>query len=280
MIVVRTVRDMQRRADDWRKSGKTIGLVPTMGFLHDGHIALMREARDKADVVVASIFVNPTQFGPGEDLAKYPRDFEGDEAKCRTVGVDAIYYPSAEEMYPEGYQTYINVKELSQWLCGAARPTHFQGVATVCAKLFNAVKPHVAVFGMKDYQQLQVIRRMVKDLDMDMKIVGMPTVREPDGLAMSSRNKYLTNDERKRATALYKSLKAVSASHSKGENDPEKLIGIVKEGLKEAEPCEIDYIELRDAETLKPAQKITDNPAVMALAVKLGAARLIDNIVI
>jgi len=277
MIIVRTVAEMQHRADDWRKAGKTIAFVPTMGYLHEGHLSLMREGRSRCDIVVTSIFVNPTQFGPNEDLDKYPRDFEGDEAKCRSEGVDAIYYPSAKEMYPEGYQTYVTVEEVGKGLCGATRPTHFRGVATVCAKLFNAVKPHVAIFGQKDYQQYQLIRRMVKDLDMDLEIVGMPTFREADGLAMSSRNKYLSPEERKRAPALYHSLKEASRAYIAGEKDPRKLETMVRKELKTAEPCEIDYVEARDAERMTPISKIK-RPAVIAIAVKIGATRLIDNI--
>jgi pantoate--beta-alanine ligase len=280
VIIVRKVKEMQRRASDWRKAGKTISFVPTMGFLHEGHISLMRGGRERADVLVVSIFVNPTQFAPNEDLDRYPCDFEGDEKKCRTNGVDAIYYPPVEEMYPIGYQTYVNVKEVSQGLCGASRPTHFQGVATVCLKLFNAVKPHYAIFGQKDYQQLQVIRRMVKDLDMDMEIIGMPTVREPDGLAMSSRNKYLSREERERAIALSASLRTAKNTFKKGERDPDEIAGIVKKALKKAEPCEIDYVEVRDAEDLTPVKRIGKGPVVVALAVKIGATRLIDNMVL
>lgn len=279
MITVRTVREMQQRADDWRREGKTIAFVPTMGFLHDGHVGLMMEGRERGDVLVVSIFVNPTQFAANEDLDKYPRDFEGDEKKCRTAGVDAIYYPSAAEMYPDGYETYVNVKEVSQGLCGASRPTHFQGVATVCAKLFNAVKPHIAIFGQKDYQQLMVIQRLVKDLDIDLQIIGMPTVREKDGLAMSSRNKYLNKEERARAPAIYRALKAAHAGFEKGEKNPKALDGIIREALKQAEPCDIDYIEIRDADSLKPIEKI-QRPAVAAVAVKIGATRLIDNILL
>lgn len=277
MIIVRTVREMQMRADDWRREGKTIAFVPTMGFLHDGHISLMTEGRARADALVVSIFVNPTQFAPGEDLDKYPRDFEGDELKCRTAGADAIYYPSAGEMYPEGYQTYVNVQEVSRGLCGASRPTHFRGVATICTKLFNAIKPHVAIFGQKDYQQLLVIQHLVKDLDMDLQVIGMPTVREKDGLAMSSRNKYLNEGERKRAAAIYRSLKAARAAVEKGELNPRAIEGVIRGGLKEAEPCEIDYIEVRDADDLSPIEQIR-RPAVAAVAVKIGATRLIDNI--
>jgi len=280
MIIIRKVKEMRRRASDWRKEGKTIAFVPTMGFLHEGHISLMREGRERADVLVVSIFVNPAQFAPNEDLDRYPRDFEGDEKKCRTNGVDAIYCPSVEEMYPAGYQTFVNVREISQGLCGASRPTHFQGVATICAKLFIAVKPHYAIFGEKDYQQLQVIRRMVKDLDMDLEIIGMPTVRESDGLAMSSRNKYLNPDERRRAPALYQSLKAAKATFKKGERDPNKIVGIVKKALKKAEPCEIDYVEVRDALDLTPIERIGNKPAVVALAVKIGATGLIDSLVL
>ena len=279
MIIVKSIDDMQRRADDWRADGKTIALVPTMGFLHEGHLSLMREGRSRGDVLVTSIFVNPTQFGPNEDLDKYPRDFEGDEAKCRTVGVDAIYYPSAEEMYPEGYQTYVQVEEVSKGLCGKDRPTHFRGVATVCAKLFNAVKPHMAVFGQKDYQQWQLIRRMVEDLDMDIDIVGMPTVREGDGLAMSSRNKYLSQEERARAKTLFASLIAAKKLLEYGERDPRRVEDVVKQKLEDAQPCKVDYVEVRNAETLATIDKI-EKPVVLAIAVKIGKTRLIDNMVL
>lgn len=279
MIIVKTVKDMQNRADDWRKEGKTIAFVPTMGFLHEGHVSLMREGRSRCDVLVTSIFVNPTQFAPNEDLDKYPRDFEGDEIKCRSAGCDAIYYPSADEMYPDGYQTYITVEKVSEGLCGKSRPAHFRGVATVCSKLFNAVKPHAAIFGRKDFQQLQVIRRMVKDLDMDIEIVGIPTVREDDGLAMSSRNKYLKPDERKRATALFGSLIAAKKDVEYGERDPKRIADVVRIKLTDADPCEVDYIEVRDAETLAEIEKINKH-IVVAIAVKIGATRLIDNIVI
>ncbi len=277
MIIVKSVSDMQKRAEDWRKEGKTVALVPTMGFLHEGHLSLMREGRSRADILVTSIFVNPTQFGPNEDLDQYPRDFEGDEAKCRTEGVDAIYYPPIEEMYPEGYQTYVIVEEVSQGLCGAGRPVHFRGVATVCAKLFNAVRPHMAIFGEKDYQQLLVVRRMVADLDMDIEILGMPTVREDDGLAMSSRNKYLSAEERSRAKVLYASLIAARKALEYGERDPRRVEAVVTEKLKDAEPCEVEYAEVRDAETLAKIDKI-ERPAVVAIAVKFGQTRLIDNI--
>ncbi len=279
MIIVRTIADMQRRSDDWRASGKTIGLAPTMGYLHEGHLSLMREARSDCDVVVVSNFVNPAQFGPGEDLDTYPRDFEGDEAKCRTEGVDAVFYPPAEEMYPEGYSTYVEVGGLSEILCGVSRPDHFRGVATICAKLFNCAKPHRAYFGEKDYQQLVIIKKMVADLNMDLEVVGLPTVRESDGLAMSSRNEYLSPEERKRAVALFGSLVAAKKSIEQGERDPRRIEEIVREKLKDAEPCEVDYVEIRDADTLGGIGSI-DRPAVVAMAVKIGAARLIDNMVL
>ena len=278
MIVVKSIGEMRKRADDWRGRGKTIAFVPTMGFLHEGHLSLMREGRSRCDVLVTSIFVNPTQFGPNEDLDKYPRDFEGDEAKCRTEGVDAIYYPSVDEMYPEGYQTYVTVERISLGLCGGDRPVHFRGVATVCTKLFNAVKPHVTVFGQKDYQQWQLIRRMAADMDMGIEVVGMPTVRESDGLAMSSRNKYLSPDERKRAASIFASLVAAKKDVEYGERDPRRIEAVVRAKLADAEPCEIDYVEMRDADTLAEIDKI-ERPAVMAVAVKIGTTRLIDNMV-
>jgi len=279
VIIVKTIKDMQRRADDWRGEGKTIGLVPTMGYLHEGHLSLIREARSDCDVVVVSIFVNPTQFGPNEDLDSYPRDFEGDEAKCRAEGADAVFYPPVEEMYPEGYGTYVNVEGLGEILCGASRPTHFRGVATVCAKLFNCAKPHRAYFGEKDYQQLMVIKKMAADLNLDLEIIGLPTVRESDGLAMSSRNKYLTPEERRRAVALFSSLVTAKKSLEYGETDPRKIEKIVREKLKDAEPCEVDYVEVRDARTLADIDRI-DGPVVVATAVKIGSARLIDNMVL
>jgi len=206
MEVIETVQEMQQRSEALRSAGQTISLVPTMGFLHEGHLELMRVGKKHSDKLIISIFVNPVQFGPGEDLDQYPRDKEGDLKKARDVGVDIVFMPSTTEIYQEGYQTKVQVEELPQHLCGLSRPGHFDGVTTVVAKLFNIIRPHIAVFGQKDYQQLTVISRMVMDLDMNIKILGVPTVREPDGLAMSSRNNYLRSEERKSALSLKKSM--------------------------------------------------------------------------
>ena len=274
--VVRDKQAMRRMSRKWRMQGLKVGFVPTMGYLHEGHMALVRKARGLCDRLVVSIFVNPTQFGPSEDLDRYPRDLNRDLDLCASEGVDAVYHPSAEEMYPDGYQTYVQVEELSKPLCGASRPTHFRGVATVCTKLFNVVEPDLAVFGEKDFQQLQVIRRMVKDLDMAVEIVGHPIVREHDGLAMSSRNVYLSKEERSQALCLSKALAAAADLFESGERDAGKLVGAAKEEIAAAPLARIDYVELRDAETLELVSQV-ERPAVLALAVFFGKTRLIDN---
>jgi pantoate--beta-alanine ligase len=277
--IIRIPREMRARAEAWRLAGRRIAFVPTMGYLHAGHVKLLEEGRTRGDVLVLSIFVNPTQFGPKEDLARYPRDLDGDLAKAAGAGTDAVYFPEATDMYPPGYQTYVEVVDLAQGLCGERRPGHFRGVATVVAKLFAAVKPHVAVFGEKDYQQLQVVRRMVRDLDLDVEIVGIPTVREPDGLAMSSRNAYLSPDERGRAVCLHRALEAVRAAAAAGERDVTALCARATGIIDAGGPNRIDYVEIRDAETLQPVARL-ERPGVMALAVFFGATRLIDNVVI
>jgi pantoate--beta-alanine ligase len=276
--IIRTPEAMRARADEWRRAGKRIAFVPTMGYLHRGHVKLLEEGRTRGDVLVLSIFVNPTQFGPKEDLARYPRDFDGDLAKAAGAGTDVVYFPDAEAMYPPGYQTYVQVTELEQGLCGDRRPGHFRGVATVVAKLFTAVKPHVAVFGEKDYQQLQVIRRMTLDLDLGIEIVGIPTVREADGLAMSSRNTYLSPDERARAVCLHRALGAVREAAARGERDVAALCRLATGIIDAGGPNRVDYVEIRDATSLKAIARL-EGPAVMALAVFFGATRLIDNAV-
>jgi pantoate--beta-alanine ligase len=223
MEVIETIVAIQKECEELRLSGKTIALVPTMGFFHEGHQELMRVGRRLADILAISIFVNPIQFGPSEDFQAYPRDMEGDLASARDVGVDLVFAPSVEEMYPDGYQTNIAVERVTKHLCGLSRPGHFDGVTTVVAKLFHIVKPHLAIFGEKDYQQLTVVKRMVKDLDMDIRIIGVPTVREPDGLAMSSRNKYLNPDERESALCLKKSLDLASEMFSQGKKDAQEM---------------------------------------------------------
>ncbi|HDL90152.1 MAG TPA: pantoate--beta-alanine ligase [Thermodesulforhabdus norvegica] len=279
MDVVATVKDMQARADQWRRDGKKIAFVPTMGYLHDGHLALMKMARRHGDILVISIFVNPTQFGPQEDFERYPRDLPRDLKLAESVGVDVVFTPSAEEMYPQNYQTYVEVTEVSRPLCGARRPGHFRGVTTVVAKLFNIVKPHVAVFGEKDYQQLVVIRRMVQDLNMDVEVLGHPTVREKDGLAMSSRNVYLSSDERKVALRLYQSLMKAQELVSNGITSAAEVLQEVRSILAPDDRLVIDYAEIRDPETLEELDEI-NGPALLALAAFVGKARLIDNIVL
>jgi len=274
--IIDTVAAMQRRAVEWRAAGQRIGLVPTMGYLHEGHLALVRGAREACDRLVVSIFVNPTQFSPTEDLSSYPRDLERDLDLCASEGVDVVYSPSADEMYPEGAQTFVTVTEVSGPLCGVSRPTHFRGVATVCAKLFHAVMPHVAVFGEKDFQQLQVIRTMVRDLDFDLEIVGRPTVREPDGLAMSSRNVYLDEEQREQALCLSRALDAAERIAAAGERDVGAIVAGARAEIEAADLARIDYVELRDAETLQDIAAL-ERPGVLALAVFFGKTRLIDN---
>lgn len=276
MIVIEHAKEMQRYADALRQQGKRIAFVPTMGFLHRGHLSLMEEGKKRGDCLVTSIYVNPTQFGPKEDLAKYPRDFDMDYKLCQGVGVDVIFFPSNVEMYPEHYQTYVDLEGVTQNLCGLSRPGHFRGVATVCAKLFNLVKPHVAVFGKKDFQQLVVIKRMVADLNMDLEIVGLDTVREADGLAMSSRNTYLKAEERESALSLSRGLKMAQKMYAGGERDAAAIIGAVSRFIAGHPHATLDYVKICDTTTMKDVARL-DGESVMALAVRVGAARLIDN---
>ncbi len=277
MRVINSVNDMMNTAEKLRMEGKTIGFVPTMGALHEGHLSLVRMARKDNDIVVVSVFVNPTQFGPNEDFEKYPRDFEGDRKKLERENVDIAFYPSAEEMYPEGYRTYVEVEDITTRLCGAFRPGHFKGVTTVVTKLFNIVGPHRAYFGKKDYQQYKVIKRMVADLNMGVEIIPGEIVREADGLAMSSRNQYLSPEERKDALALFKALKLAEELIKKGERNPgvvrEKMIELIK---SHPHVTKIDYVEIVDPENFLPVVKIEDG-TLIALAVWVGSTRLIDN---
>jgi len=277
--IIHSAAEIQRRAEELRLSGKTIGFVPTMGFFHEGHIELMRAAKKHADVVIISIFVNPTQFGPAEDFDAYPRDLEGDLIKAEKAGVDMAFTPSVKEMYPEGAQTTVAVERVTRHLCGLSRPGHFNGVTTVVAKLFNLTKPHIAVFGQKDFQQLTVISRMVKDLNMDIQIVGLPTVRESDGLAMSSRNSYLSPEERKSALCLKKSLDLAAGLASRGE----KRAGMIRDKVRElilSHPfTEIDYVTLCHPATLEDVETLKGK-TLLALAVKVGKTRLIDNCIL
>jgi pantoate--beta-alanine ligase len=285
MDVVNTVLALQRRADAERAAGRRIALVPTMGALHAGHASLFKIARQRADRVWVSIFVNPTQFDDPRDLANYPRTLESDLAICRDSGVDCVFAPEAAEMYPAGAQTNVGVGALAAPLCGASRPGHFGGVATVVTKLLTAAKPHVAVFGEKDYQQLAVIRRLVRDLLLDVEIVGAPTVREPDGLALSSRNRHLDPEARRQATALVRALDAAESAVAAGEREAARLLALVRGELAAAPRAETDYAELRDPTTLAPAPAVLAGPALLALAVLMRPAegregktvRLIDN---
>jgi len=276
MKTIQSVSDMQQWACATREAGKKIAFVPTMGFLHEGHVALMREGKGRGDYLVVSIFVNPTQFGVGEDYEDYPRDLEGDTEKVLSAGGDIIFAPLVKEMYPSAYQTFVAVENVTQNLCGASRPSHFRGVTTVVAKLFNVVKPHVAIFGEKDYQQLVTIRQMTRDLNFDIEIIGMPTIREKDGLAMSSRNKYLKLEERKQALCLFNALNQVEKLFQEGEKNSKKLIDRAVEIIRFQPAATIDYVKVCHPETIEDLEWI-DDKALIALAVKIGKTRLIDN---
>lgn len=268
---------MQAWARERRAAGETVAFVPTMGYLHEGHLSLMRLARARADHLVVSIFVNPLQFAPNEDLATYPRDEEGDLAKCASVGADVVFFPTTASMYPPGSQTRVKPGPLAGPLCGRSRPTHFDGVVTVVLKLFNLVKPNLAVFGRKDFQQLQVIRRMVRDLDLDVEVVGGPIVREPDGLALSSRNAYLSADERIQALALSQSLALAEQRLAAGPATAEDIVALATAHIGAQSLGEIDYVELVDREELTPAAGPLHEPVLLAVAVRFGGTRLIDN---
>ncbi len=278
--VLKTVAEVRLLTDEVRQKGKTLALVPTMGFLHEGHLSLMREGARRADVVAVSIFVNPAQFGPREDLSRYPKDLEGDLARCEGAGVSVVFAPEPVEIYPPDYQTYVHVEVVSQGLCGEKRPGHFRGVATVVTKLLAMFRPHLALFGEKDYQQLQVIAALNRDLNLGATIVGMPTVREPDGLAMSSRNAYLSAEERPRATALSRGLKAAQALAKGGEADAAKLVAAIRAELAKAQVRE-DYVELRQAGTLLSLTHLERGvPARALVAGFVGTTRLIDNMAV
>ena len=285
MKIITTPAKMQVAAQALRREGKTIGFVPTMGFLHEGHLSLMRLAWERCDVLVASIFVNPTQFGPNEDLDAYPRDFERDEALCRETGVDLLFYPTPENMYLEGHSIWVDEDSLSGVLCGAARPGHFRGVCTVVTKLLNIVLPDFMVLGEKDAQQLRVLRRMVRDLNIPVDIVSGPTVREADGLAMSSRNMHLSPEERAEAICLFQGLEKAKSLFAAGECDTAVLKDAVREVIEKTSGT-VDYIEIVDDESLQNLQSLETRcagdakPFLIALAVKFSGARLIDNAVL
>ncbi|WP_347489878.1 pantoate--beta-alanine ligase [Desulfoscipio sp. XC116] len=279
MQVCHTIREIGEFVQNARAVEKTIGLVPTMGYFHAGHLSLMREAKKMCDVVVVSLYVNPLQFGPKEDLGEYPRDFERDCAMARSVGVGAIFAPGNAEMYPAGYNSFVEVAGITDKLCGLSRPGHFRGVTTVVAKLFNIVRPDQAFFGQKDAQQAIIIEKMVRDLNMGPEIVTLPIMREADGLAMSSRNVYLTEDQRRAAPVLYRSLCAFREAVAGGERDVAKLRRDIKEMILSAPGVQIDYVEILSVPGLEPPDTLTGK-CIAALAVRFGKTRLIDNMVV
>lgn len=276
MKIIETIAEMKRRRCELIGA---VGFVPTMGYLHEGHLELVRRAKAENDSAVASIFVNPTQFGPKEDYTAYPRDIPRDLAMLEKVGTDIIFMPSAGEMYPPRFSTWVDVEKVTERLEGASRPGHFRGVATVCAKLFNVVQPDTAYFGQKDAQQCVVIKKMVADLNMNLEIVIVPTVREPDGLAMSSRNTYLKPDERKAAVVLYQALNLAKQMWSQGEKNAEKIRQAMMAHIKKQPLATIDYVSIADAETLDEVTEVK-SPALVSLVVKIGRPRLLDNIIL
>ena len=279
MDICYTIKDVRERVNAWKREGLTVGFVPTMGYLHEGHKSLMEAARANNDKVVVSVFVNPMQFGPNEDLESYPRDFEKDCALCESVGVDLIFHPEPKEMYTDGFCSYVDMNGLTTELCGKSRPIHFRGVQTVVLKLFNIVKPDRAYFGQKDAQQLAVIKRMVKDLNVDTDIVGCPIIREADGLAKSSRNTYLNPDERKAALILSRSLKLGRELIENGETDSNAVIKAITDSINTEPLAKIDYVDVVDFDTITPVDRIGKS-VLVAIAVYIGKTRLIDNFII
>ena len=278
MKIVGTVKEVREQVKEWKKQGLSVGFVPTMGYLHEGHKSLMDAARKGNDKVVVSIFVNPMQFGPTEDLATYPRDLDHDAALCESAGVDLIFHPEAEEMYEKDFCSFVAMTRLTEGLCGKTRPIHFRGVCTVVNKLFNIVTPDHAYFGQKDGQQLAVIKRMVRDLNMDIEIVGCPIVREEDGLAKSSRNTYLSHEERKAALILSKTV-ALGKELAKTEKDANKVVEAMKKNIETEPLAKIDYVEAVDALSMAPVEKL-EGTCMLAMAVYIGKTRLIDNTLI
>jgi pantoate--beta-alanine ligase len=279
MKVVKTIEEVRRLVKAARGDGRRIGLVPTMGALHVGHISLVEAAVKDCDFVVVSVFVNPTQFGPGEDFENYPRPLEADLEICRQAGVDAVFAPTPAEMYPSDNLTWVTVKKLTEPLCGRSRPGHFRGVTTVCSKLFNIVAPDVAYFGQKDAQQAIAIKRMIADLNMPLEIVVCPTVREPNGLAVSSRNQYLSEQQREDAANIYKSLQTCRKLIDAGTTETAAITAEMRKILQQIPSAQIEYVSIVDAETLQSVEKITGK-VLAAVAVKVGPARLIDNILV
>jgi len=279
MKVIKDITEMQNASDALRQQNKTIGFVPTMGDLHEGHLSLIQESKKKADVTVVSIYVNPTQFGPNEDFDKYPRDFERDEQLCKEVCVDIVFYPDNEQIYFSDHFTYVITDQLASKLCGKSRPIHFRGVTTIVAKLLNIVKPHFAVFGQKDAQQCILIQRMIKDLNFDVKLIIVPTKREPDGLAMSSRNKYLSQQQRKNASIIYLSLEEANELIKNGKNQSELILESINNNLKSVPDIKIDYVSIVNMNNLEPVKNIAKN-TLIAVAVYFDSTRLIDNIIV
>ncbi|MFC1807410.1 pantoate--beta-alanine ligase [Candidatus Omnitrophota bacterium] len=279
MKVVKTISKISSFIRAQKRAGLSVGFVPTMGYLHEGHLSLIRKAREDNDVVVVSIFVNPAQFGPGEDYKKYPRKLNRDTKLAKSAGCGIIFCPSTKVMYPEGYQTHVEVSDLTSGLCGISRPEHFKGVATVCTKLFNIVRPDIAYFGQKDYQQALIIRRMVDDLNMGLKIRVLPIVREDSGLAMSSRNKYLSNKERQDAAIIHRSLKEAKALIQSGERISSKIKSAIARNINSKDGFLTEYVALVDPDTLEERKRISSK-VLIAVAVKVGRTRLIDNIIV
>ena len=279
MKVVTTIKEVRENVKQWKKEGQTVGFVPTMGYLHEGHGSLITKARENNDKVVVSIFVNPMQFGPTEDLDSYPRDLEKDSKYCESLGVDLIFHPEPSEMYHDDFSSYVDMSVLTEELCGLSRPVHFRGVCTVVNKLFNIVQPDRAYFGEKDAQQLAIIKHMVQDLNMDIEVVGCPIIREEDGLAKSSRNTYLSEDERKAALVLSRSLKEGRKLVDDGEKDAAKVKKTITDIIEKEALAKIDYVEVVDWNTLEPVEKI-DGPVLTAIAVYIGKTRLIDNFIV
>ncbi len=279
MQIVSTINEVRAQVKEWKREGLIVGFVPTMGYLHEGHASLMKRARLDCDKVVASIFVNPMQFGANEDLDSYPRDLEADAKLCESIGVDLIFHPEVEEMYADGFCSFVDMNGLTKELCGKSRPIHFRGVCTVVSKLFHIVTPDKAFFGQKDAQQLAVIRRMVKDLNMDIEVVGCPIVREEDGLAKSSRNTYLNEEERKAALILSKTIRLGEKLAEDGMTDAKVLVAAMKENLEKEPMAKIDYVEAVSMDTIEKVDKIEGN-VLVAMAVYIGKTRLIDNFII
>ncbi len=277
MKIITSPEDMQKTALALKRAGKSIGLVPTMGFLHEGHMSLVKLARKQADVVVLSIFVNPTQFGPNEDFSQYPRDLERDQSQCATAGVDIIFNPAPEAMYPAGYSVYVEEHALSKGLCGVSRPIHFRGVLTVVAKLFNLVLPDLAVFGQKDAQQARLLQQMAHDLNFPIKIVLAPIIRENNGLAKSSRNTYLSPTERQEALGLHQALKTARRLYREGERDALRIVAAMQSFIAQIPSARMDYISIVDRNTLQPVTRIVA-PILIAMAIYIGKTRLIDNL--